>query len=1128
MDQSNQIRNWQIWGVSVLMYFLLLPVNSTFATIPEPETLIYGQVFNLYQNNKINITDADVECSIRKKGTDASYSYKVSVACTKCLEYDAAGNNCITCENNAYLIKIPQETHPVDDIENHIIPLLTDNQQYDLVEFKVDGVQANMRIKSELGNVQPEDKQGKFILAGQPRRSHVYEIDLELVLPVSDTDKDGLPDFWENQYGLNSENPDDAETDMDDDGWSNLTEFLSATNPTINNKVPDVLDTEILTFEGSKSLFQLNIADSDTPKDKLNIKFIYIPESIRLIFYGESKPFEHGHIIQKNEMVQWQHLENGNIILHNLSATVPTESLHVELIDGDNDPVTKIISINLFKPTETDATDAILWTDAFKHSQEFANTASKQIKDRSGNDHRSNYYSFSQTDESYLEADIQLVNNATPGDNAVVNVNGYFELPFATRVFPDGNTTLISVFKVNPGENEQIIASGPYFEIAVTGNNHPLHPGELKVANESTTVYSNKRIDNELIMATVSRKGDQSFIDINTLWAGGPFAYNETSALASDPVMGGKNIWQWDFTNMEWTCDISGVMNGLFAEMLVFDRPLSTIEKWRIYAHLMGKWFGYVISDHSQATRDMKIMSITGKKNDTISQLKMDADQAWMEYSDAVFANENVLEALARLESFLPETWQWKSIPPSVNEANQSLDSIMFNYQTEFVSKYGKDKPYILIGGMGNDKIIGGYENDILIGGPGSDSLKGCQGRDIFVVNDGDDVIDFNLEDDDIIDISHLLDNTDNGINNYIHFELVSDPETSEVHTMLKINADGIGDNYNDAAILLRNVTLRDHVDIANLWASGNIQAGNARPELDVSLTIIDDEATEIPEDHASFEIKFSNTSLPKNLTVPLTLNGTAIIGLDYQLSVPVWDENLKTYKDIIVTNNVIPIKLKKGDQNLFVQVIPIVDHIQEKLETLSVSLLEKESYYHLNRKESSIIDISDGVDEISIQALKPIAIEGTVSGSIVVTRNGSFDVSQDVSLLVKGTAENGRDIFYIPSEISFKPGATESVIIVTAYKDKEIEDEEFVEIIVTPGNYKVRGPSSARISVRENLTITTGDINFSNSIDLYDVIIALQICTGLKSAEVYSEASILNQTIGIEDVLFIMKQIAK
>jgi hypothetical protein len=47
-----------------------------------------------------------------------------------------------------------------------------------------------------------------------------------------DTDSDGLPDWWEDQFSLNKTNPADATLDSDSDGASNLNEFLAGTDPT--------------------------------------------------------------------------------------------------------------------------------------------------------------------------------------------------------------------------------------------------------------------------------------------------------------------------------------------------------------------------------------------------------------------------------------------------------------------------------------------------------------------------------------------------------------------------------------------------------------------------------------------------------------------------------------------------------------------------------------------------------------------------------------------------------------------------------------------------------------------------------------------------------------------------------
>jgi len=1114
--------------VAALLLIQTIPAK---ATLPEPETLIYGQVYNKYQNNKILVTNAQIKWNIRKKGCDIIQSYQGAVECMQCQTYDTDGLNCMACEKYAYVIKIPQETNPVNDTENHsALPLFANNEQYDLLEVTVNDIPANMNIKSQFGNISPDDKEGKIILAGQPRRSHYYEIDLELVLPVSDTDNDTLPDFWEKQYNLDINDPSDAKIDTDNDGWNNLEEFLNATNPEVSNVIPSLLENTILVFEGSKTLLQLNVADSDTPKDELSIKFLSIPESVRLVFHGASKPFTHGHIIQQKEIVQLSHLENGNVILEYLVPGNINDRMYILLMDNNHDPVIETVTIKTFKPTTTDATDAILWSDAFHHANENGETLSKRLQDRSGNDNRGNYYTQSQSDESYVESDIQVENNASPGGNPAIRVQGYFELPYATPVFPQGNVTMISVFKVNPCKNDQIIATGSYFEMAVAGSSNALHPGELKIADESTAVYSNKRIDNEWVLATITRSGGQTNIDINSVWTGGPFANEETTELPNDPIMGGKNIWKWDFNNLKWVSNVSNVMDGLFAEMLVYDRPLTYMEKWRIYAHLRGKWFGDVISDHSNDTRDMQIMAISGRQSEIIREKRIEADQAWMAYSDAVFSGENVLQALEYLETFLPDNWQWSTTPPSTDEALQAIDSIKYNYQDNFVAIYGKDRSYLFIGGMGNDTIIGGYENDILIGGPGANTLKGCAGQDIFVVADSDEVIDFNESDHDIVDISHLLEHTNQPLNQYIHFELVNDPETGEVHTLLKIDAQGNGDNFDDAQILLRNVTLRDRIDIARLWASGSIHVGGAKPELDVSLSITDSQATEIPQNSASFDISFSDSRLPNDLTIPLVVTGTAVIGEDFLLQVPLWNEDINAYEPLLTSQNVIPVQLKPGDKELNIQVIPILDHVAESTENIFISLLDKEDYYQLKRETVPSIEISDGLDEISIQTTKSITFEGKTTGAtIVISRNGSLDVNKEVSLLVKGTAENGRDCYYIPSEITFSPGNTQSIIEIVAYKDKEIEDVEFVEIILASGDYKISGNASARVEIRDPVAdIIQGDLNNNHQLDIEDAIIALQICSGEPIATVFIELSITNNRIGLEDVIYILDEIAK
>jgi parallel beta-helix repeat protein len=80
--------------------------------------------------------------------------------------------------------------------------------------------------------------------------------------PEYDNDNDGMPDSWENSFGLNPDNPNDAKSDSDNDSLSNIEEYNNNTNPL----EPDT-DSDGL-FDGQEILeYYTNPTNADTDND---------------------------------------------------------------------------------------------------------------------------------------------------------------------------------------------------------------------------------------------------------------------------------------------------------------------------------------------------------------------------------------------------------------------------------------------------------------------------------------------------------------------------------------------------------------------------------------------------------------------------------------------------------------------------------------------------------------------------------------------------------------------------------------------------------------------------------------------------------------------------------------------
>jgi hypothetical protein len=60
--------------------------------------------------------------------------------------------------------------------------------------------------------------------------------ELKSTEPPQDSDRDGMDDDWEEQYGFDADDPADRNGDADGDGYTNLEEYLNGTEPLVSQE----------------------------------------------------------------------------------------------------------------------------------------------------------------------------------------------------------------------------------------------------------------------------------------------------------------------------------------------------------------------------------------------------------------------------------------------------------------------------------------------------------------------------------------------------------------------------------------------------------------------------------------------------------------------------------------------------------------------------------------------------------------------------------------------------------------------------------------------------------------------------------------------------------------------------
>ena len=92
--------------------------------------------------------------------------------------------------------------------------------------------------------------------------------------PPTDTDGDGIPDFWEEQFGLNKNDPSDAAKPAKSDGYTNLEKYLNNSDPT-GSDVPIVFISASVSraWRGSGEAGEFRVSRTGSLADAVTVQY---------------------------------------------------------------------------------------------------------------------------------------------------------------------------------------------------------------------------------------------------------------------------------------------------------------------------------------------------------------------------------------------------------------------------------------------------------------------------------------------------------------------------------------------------------------------------------------------------------------------------------------------------------------------------------------------------------------------------------------------------------------------------------------------------------------------------------------------------------------------------------------
>ncbi len=301
-------------------------ITTLLATVPEPSTILYGQVIHRAYGNDHQLTEGVLEWTLRNQD-DELFVYTGELEDLKGVF--------------SYRIGIPHQALSSGlSVDANVIPLSSGEDTYEFESITVNGHPAAI-LWSDVD----------YLALLQNSRAATHRIDLLVSFDLLDTDGDGMPDWWEKFYGLDWQF-DDSDLDPDGDGWGNLDEYFRGTNPLFDDRIPTIQGLNLAAYGISNNGVWLRGVDADSQASELEYTVTSLPQG-GYLHYIQTTGDGSGELpLSVGSTFTQEDLNLGRVAYRHNYPQVTETTFTVTLSDGVNESPSAVVTIDVF-PSST-------------------------------------------------------------------------------------------------------------------------------------------------------------------------------------------------------------------------------------------------------------------------------------------------------------------------------------------------------------------------------------------------------------------------------------------------------------------------------------------------------------------------------------------------------------------------------------------------------------------------------------------------------------------------------------------------------------------------------------------------------------------------------------------------------